>query len=82
MTFAVLTGSRIMVDKSASFTFVHCPYCHALYQAVKAQAVPETKDRQISCLSCHRPLAAREGQFVIKYFHLRNASNRRKKGPG
>jgi hypothetical protein len=45
-----------------------------LYQVVKTQAGPETVDPQIACRVCNGPLAAREGQFVLKYFLLREAS--------
>jgi hypothetical protein len=48
--------------------------CFALYQIVKAPAGPETVDLGIACRVCSGPLAAREGQFVLKYFLLREAS--------
>jgi hypothetical protein len=51
-----------------------CKSCFALYEVVKAQASPETVDLQIACRVCNEPLAAREGQFVLKYFLLRKAS--------
>jgi hypothetical protein len=35
---------------------------------------PETVDPQIACRVCNGPLAAREGQFVLKSFLLREAS--------
>ena len=68
-------------QKHTRFALVHCPHCKALYQVVKVEA-PEAEDQQISCRSCHKILTGREWRYVIKYFHLRDASNRRKKGPG
>jgi hypothetical protein len=43
-----------------------CPNCGSLYQIVKADAGPETVDRQIKCRGA--PLNGRDGQFVLKYF--------------
>ena len=68
-------GTRI------SSALLHCSQCQALYQVVKAEAGPETVDRPIFCLACAGPLIGREGQYIFKYFHLRNAT-RRKKGTG
>ena len=59
----------------ASFT---CPNCQALYDLVKVEAGPETTLREVTCLSCGRPLSAREGKFVLKYFMLREASRSQK----
>jgi hypothetical protein len=59
-----------------SVPLVHCSNCQALYQAVKAQAGPETVDLEIACQVCKGPLPARQGQFVLKYFLLREASRR------
>ena len=53
-----------------------CPSCNALYQVVKAEAGPETVALEIACSVCSRPLVAREGQFVLKYFLLRKAIQR------
>lgn len=57
-------------DEPVSF---HCPNCNAHYQVVKVEVGPETVDREITCLLCHGPLAARDGKFVLKYFLLRKA---------
>jgi predicted Zn finger-like uncharacterized protein len=50
-----------------------CPHCDAHYQIVKAEAGPETIDGEIPCRICGGPLAARDGEFVLKYFLLRKA---------
>jgi hypothetical protein len=57
-----------------SFT---CPNCRALYHVVKAEAGPETDSREIVCRACGRPLAGRDGGFVLKYFLLRKADRTR-----
>jgi hypothetical protein len=57
-----------------SVPLFRCKSCIALYQVVKAQGGPETVDPQIACRVCNGPLAARDGQFVLKYFLLREAS--------
>jgi hypothetical protein len=41
---------------------------------VKAEAGPETDNREINCRACGDPLAGREGKFVLKYFLLRKAA--------
>jgi hypothetical protein len=58
--------------------FFKCPNCDALYQVIKTEGGPKTSDREIECLVCGAPLAAREDEFVLKYFLLRTA-NRKKK---
>jgi hypothetical protein len=57
-----------------------CPNCKALYQVLRVDEGPETKDREIACHSCRAPLLGREGQFVLKYYFLRNAERRPKTG--
>jgi hypothetical protein len=62
-----------MPDPNAVPLF-RCKSCFALYQVVKAPAGAETVDRELACRVCNGSLAAREGQFVLKYFLLRKAS--------
>jgi predicted Zn finger-like uncharacterized protein len=50
----------------------NCPNCNALYRLIKAEAGPETTDREINCRACGAPLPGRDGNFVLKYFLLRN----------
>jgi ssDNA-binding Zn-finger/Zn-ribbon topoisomerase 1 len=73
---AVQAWGRIMAREHA----VKCPNCKALYQLVKVEAGPETIDREIACQVCGSPLVGREGKFVLKYFLLREAVRRRRKG--
>jgi len=55
--------------------FFKCQNCDALYQVVRADAGPETTgDGEIARRVCGAPLAARDGEFVLKYFLLRQAS--------
>jgi hypothetical protein len=68
----VCRGSVVMPSPNAPPLF-RCPSCNALYQVVKAEAGPETVALEIACRVCSRPLVAREGQFVLKYFLLRKA---------
>jgi hypothetical protein len=53
---------------SSEFNTFTCPNCGALYQIIKVEAGPESDSREIVCLVCGGPLAAREGEFVLKYF--------------
>ena len=57
-----------------AFSPFTCPNCGAFYQVVKAEAGPETDNREINCRACGDPLAGREGKFVLKYFLLRKAA--------
>jgi ribosomal protein S27E len=65
-----------MVRVSRFGTFA-CPNCKSLYQVVKDKGSPETSAREIICRVCGAPLAGREGKFVLKYFHLREAVRKR-----
>ena len=46
-----------------------------LYHLVKAQAGPEFVDGEIGCCHCGEPLPGREGQYVLKYFLLRDTGH-------
>jgi hypothetical protein len=61
-----------MPDPSAIPLF-RCSRCFALYQ-VTAQAARDNDDLTIVCEVCNEPLAARKGQFVLKYLLLRKAT--------
>ena len=56
--------------------FFKCPSCDGLYQVVRAEAGPETRDGEVACQVCGAPLAPRDGEFVLKYFLLRKAGRR------
>ena len=53
--------------------FLKCPRCNGLYQVIRAEAGPETRDDELACRVCGAPLAPRDGEFVLKYFLLREA---------
>ena len=63
-------------DRPSRSFFFTCPHCDALYQIVKGEAGPESVNREVACRSCGAPMPGRDGPFVIKYFHLRNAARR------
>jgi hypothetical protein len=46
----------------------NCPSCKVLYHLIKAEAGPETTDREINCGACGAPFPGREESFVLKYF--------------
>jgi hypothetical protein len=55
----------------SEFNMFTCPSCRAPYQIIKVEAGPESDSREIVCLVCGGPVAAREGEFVLKYFLMR-----------
>ena len=61
--------------------FFTCPNCEATYHVIKAEAGPETANREIDCRACGGPLPGREGDFIVKYFLLRKAVLSRRKHP-
>jgi hypothetical protein len=68
-----LWGRDMMMSNAGRLTatgkpFFRCPNCDALYHIVKAEAGPESADREIMCRACGGPLPGREGKFVMKYF--------------
>ena len=44
---------------------VNCSHCNALYQVIRAEAGPETTERDVACRVCGGPLPACEGQLVL-----------------
>jgi hypothetical protein len=48
-----------------------------LYQVVKAEAGPETREGELACRVSGGPLTPRDGAFVLKYFLLRAARRQR-----
>jgi hypothetical protein len=58
--------------------FFKCPDCAALYQVIGVESGPEmTTDQEVPCRICGGPLAARDGEFVLKYFLLRTATRKK-----
>jgi hypothetical protein len=67
---------RQTIMHGTTTTQFNCTKCNALYHLIKAEAGPETVDRDLNCQACGAPLPARDGQFVLKYFLLRKPSRR------
>jgi hypothetical protein len=61
-------------SKSGGVVHFNCPNCNALYRVTKVEARREIIDRWVTCRACSGPLPAREEQFVLKYFLLREAA--------
>ena len=59
--------------QTAEVNFI-CPHCGSFYEAVRAQALPDSVDPRVTCATCAGSLPAREAQFVLKYFLLRKAN--------
>ena len=57
-----------------SFNSFTCPNCKVLYHIVKVEAGPETVFQEVTCRVCGESLVGREGNFVLKYFLLREAA--------
>jgi transcription elongation factor Elf1 len=59
-----------------------CPECGSGYKVVRVKADADLPYRLIYCRVCKHPLTAMEGEFVLKYFLVRRASDSpRKKAP-
>ncbi len=54
--------------RCASMFEADCPNCDAVYQVMRAEAGPESIQRDIPCWRCGGPLPGRDGRFVLKYF--------------
>lgn len=45
-----------------------CPRCTSRYKLVRVHAEPGLPEHLIHCRVCKEPLAATEGDYVLKYF--------------
>jgi transcription elongation factor Elf1 len=52
-------------DNSANFI---CSGCGAHYRVVRVQVDSHSPDRLLHCKVCKQPLAARDGEHILKYF--------------
>jgi hypothetical protein len=48
-----------------------------LWDMFKGEAGPESISRDVACRSCGATMPGRDNEFVLKYFHLRNAGRSR-----
>jgi hypothetical protein len=71
-------SSSPTTDRLAPAPFV-CPHCAAQYKLIRVEATSSTPYREIICLSCGAPLAAREGAYVLKYFLVQQPSQRQRR---
>jgi hypothetical protein len=59
-----------------------CPECGSGYKVVRVKADADLPYRLIYCRVCKHPLTAMDGEFVLKYFLVRRATDSpRKKAP-
>ena len=59
--------------QTAEVNFI-CAHCGSFYEVVRAKALSDSVNRQITCPTCTGPLPPRESQFALKYFLLRKAN--------
>ena len=45
-----------------------CPECQARYKVVRTSAEPGASYPTLQCMVCGKPLAATEGDSILKYF--------------
>jgi hypothetical protein len=45
-----------------------CPGCQARYKMVRAKSAARSRDLPLHCKVCKQPLAASDGEDVLKYF--------------
>ena len=59
-----------------------CPGCGSDYRVVRVEAEADLPHRLLHCRVCKHPLTAMDGEFLLKYFLVRRASDSpRKKAP-
>jgi hypothetical protein len=59
--------------------FYSCPNCKSLYHVVRVEAGAETTEH--ICSGCREPLPPRDGRSILKYFYLRDVTERRRIDP-
>ena len=45
-----------------------CPGCQARYKMVRAKSAARSRDLALHCKVCKQPLAASDGEDILKYF--------------
>jgi hypothetical protein len=70
----VTDGCGTMIENHPT-KFV-CPGCGSDYKVVRVKADSGLPRRLIHCRVCKQPLAARDGELVLKYFLVRRAGAR------
>ena len=54
-----------MTDHPRDFA---CPECQARYKVVRMRTEPAASYPTLQCMVCRQPLAATEGDSILKYF--------------
>jgi len=54
-----------------------CPGCQARYKIVRAKAESRSRDLPLHCKVCKQPLAAMDGENILKYFLISRPKARR-----
>jgi hypothetical protein len=54
---------------------IFCPHCDAGYKVIRVKAEPGKTYRPIRCKACRGPLAATDGDDLLKYFLVRRPRN-------
>jgi hypothetical protein len=52
-------------DNPADFV---CPGCQARYKTVRQRSAPRSNNWLLHCKVCREPLAATDGEDILKYF--------------
>jgi hypothetical protein len=64
-------GQWVSLPRGAWQCISNCPSCKVLYHLIKAEAGPETTDRDINCGACGAPFPGREESFVPQVLSVR-----------
>jgi hypothetical protein len=60
-------------DSPANFV---CPGCQARYKVVRVRSELRSRDFPLHCKVCKQPLAATDGEDILKYFLIRRPKER------
>src|SRR5262245_4065831 len=66
--------------KDDSTNFI-CPGCQARYKVVRAKSESRAADWSLHCKVCKQPLAATEGEDVLKYFLISRPKQKQPQTP-
>jgi hypothetical protein len=65
------------VTESHPIDFI-CSECGARYKVVRVKADAHLPDRLIHCTACKKPLAANDGDNILKYFLISRPKAKRR----
>ena len=78
MTARTTWGLVTAHDNPASFT---CSQCGAHYKVVRVKTETQSLDRLLHCKVCKQPLAATDGEDILKYFLISRPARKSQAGP-